>query len=131
MSGGLADALVGEGAKSGDSQICMMLTPRYSLEGGWPQILVIKMNWGAPRAGFARGVFHFSLPRLGAFLFLLISRSVNYRPDAAAFALSACTTGTSTRCSARNHTCSSFERITLLTSRSFVPSSPASSACLV
>ena len=73
MSGGLADALVGEGAKSGDSQICMMLTPRYSLEGGWPQILVIKMNWGAPRAGFARGVFDFSLPRLGAFIFLLIS----------------------------------------------------------
>jgi hypothetical protein len=74
MFGGLADALVGEGAKSDDSQICMMLTPRHSSEGGWSQILVIKMNWGAPRAGFARGVFDFSLPSLGAFLFLLISR---------------------------------------------------------
>jgi hypothetical protein len=54
------------------------------------QILVIKMNLGAPRAGFARGVFDFSSPDLGAFLLLLIPTGPNYLPDAAAFALSAC-----------------------------------------
>ena len=36
--------------------------------------------------------------------------------------------GTSTTCSARNQTCCSFCRMTLLTSKSFVPSSPASAA---
>src|SRR5262249_60470133 len=39
------------------------------------------------------------------------------------------TSGTSTRCSERNQTCNSFVRITSLTSRSFVPSSPISAAC--
>jgi Uncharacterized conserved protein len=43
---------------------------------------------------------------------------------------SASTTGASTRCSDRNHTWSSLVRMTSLTSRSFVPSSPASSASL-
>src|SRR3989442_1268121 len=38
-------------------------------------------------------------------------------------------TGASTRCSPRNQTCSSLVRITSLTSRSFVPSSPSSAAC--
>src|SRR6478672_2964482 len=36
--------------------------------------------------------------------------------------------GTSTTCSATNHTCSSLRRMTSLTSRSFVPSSPPSAA---
>src|SRR5581483_6862547 len=42
---------------------------------------------------------------------------------------SALTTGAATKCSARNHTCSSLWRITSLMMRSFVPSSPASAAC--
>src|SRR6266704_16931 len=40
------------------------------------------------------------------------------------------TRGSSTKCSERNQTCISFVRITSLTSKSFVPSSPASTACL-
>src|SRR5437016_12896196 len=39
------------------------------------------------------------------------------------------TSGTSTTCSERNHASNSFVRITSLTSRSFVPSSPVWSAC--
>ena len=42
---------------------------------------------------------------------------------------SARTRGVSTMCSARNQTCCSFLRITSLTSRSLVPSSPCSEAC--
>jgi hypothetical protein len=38
---------------------------------------------------------------------------------------SACTSGASTRCSLRNHTCNSFARSTSLTTRSFVPASPS------
>src|SRR5467141_1910433 len=44
------------------------------------------------------------------------------------YAPAARTSGTSTTCSATNQACSSLVRITLLTSRSFVPSSPASAA---
>lgn len=41
---------------------------------------------------------------------------------------SALTSGTSTTCSERNHTCFSFPRTTSDTRRSFVPSSPAAAA---
>ena len=40
------------------------------------------------------------------------------------------TKGVSTKCSARNQTCSSFGRITSPTNMSFVPSSPDCEACL-
>ena len=56
--------------------------------------------------------------RFGAYSFYLL------------LGLVARTRGSATTCSERNQTCDSFVRITSLTSRSFVPSSPSSPACL-